>query len=164
MGRNPKLTIVNKKHFTKEEKQAREEKEKLLIKNNRIDKIKPPLWLCSKGKKIFKEISKELIELKIINNLDVNALSMYCDYLVKIIEINKEIEQEGETIEYTNKFGATNIIENSKLKIKNKYFEIINKLSRELGLTPSSRSSFTCAPIIENEKNNIKKLFNRLDV
>ena len=143
VGRNPKLTLVNKKHFTKEEKRIREQKENELIINSRRDKIVPPSWLCKKAKELFIEISDELIKMKIISNLDVNALSLYCDYYIKLIEIKKQIKKESELIEYTNKSGVTNLVENPKLKIKNKYFEIVNKLSKELCLTPSSRSNFT---------------------
>ena len=45
MGRPPKLTLVNKKHLTKDEKRIREQKENDLLRNNRVDKIIPPPWL-----------------------------------------------------------------------------------------------------------------------
>ena len=35
MGRNPKLTLVNKKHLTKDEKLLREEKENKLFKDTK---------------------------------------------------------------------------------------------------------------------------------
>ena len=143
MGRNPKLTLVNKKHLTKDEKRIREEKENKLFKDNRIDKIVPPSWLCKKAKHLFKEIAAELIEKNMLSNLDLNCLSLYCDYYIKFLDINKKIKSEGELIEYTNKAGATNLVENPSLKIKNKYFEIVNKLSKELGLTPTARTRFT---------------------
>ena len=143
MGRNPKLTLVNKKHLTKDEKLLREEKENKLFKDNRVDKIVPPSWLCKKSKDLFKEISDELIKRDMLSNLDLNCLSLYCDYYIKLLDINKKIKSEGELVEYTNKAGATNLVENPKLKIKNKYFEIVNKLSKELGLTPTARTRFT---------------------
>ena len=56
MGRNPKLTLVNKKHLTKDEKLLREEKENKLFKDNRVDKIVPPSWLCKKAKIYLKKL------------------------------------------------------------------------------------------------------------
>ena len=143
VGRNPKLTLVNKKHLTKDEKRIREEKENKLFKDNRVDKIVPPSWLCKKAKDLFKEIAAELIEKNMLSNLDLNCLSLYCDYYIKFLDINKKIKSGEELIEYTNKAGATNLVENPSLKIKNKYFEIVNKLSKELGLTPTARTRFT---------------------
>lgn len=157
MGRPPKLTLVNKKHFTKEEKRIRENKENILFKNSRIDKIIPPSWLCKKAKDLFKEISDELIEMKVLNNLDVNSLALYCDYYIKFLDINKKIKNEGELIEYTNKAGATNLVENPKLKIKNKYFEVVNKLSKEFGLTPMARLRLTVHD--GDKEENIKNFY-----
>lgn len=158
MGRNPKLTLVNKKHLTKEEKRIREEKENKLFKNNTIDKIVPPSWLCKKAKDLFREISTELMKRDMLTNLDLNCLSLYCDYYIKLLELNKKIKSEGELVEYTNKSGATNLVENPKIKIKNKYFEIVNKLSKELCLTPSSRSNFTTMKV-EDKESELKNFY-----
>lgn len=143
MGRPPKLTLVNKKHFTKDELNKRQKREEQLINNNRVDKIKAPSWLSQKAKNLFNDLSEDLISRNILDNLDTYSLSLYCHYYIKFLEVEKELKKEGETIEYTNKQGFTNIIENPKLKIKNKYFEIINKLSKDLGLTPMARLRLT---------------------
>ena len=156
MGRPPKLTLVNKKHLTKDEKRIREQKENDLLRNNRVDKIIPPPWLCKKARELFLEISEELISKNMISNLDLNCLSVYCDYYIKFLSLDKKIKSEGELVEYTNKAGATNLIENPRLKLKNKYLEIINKLAKELGLTPSSRVKFTVINV-NSEKSNTQK-------
>ena len=88
----------------------------------------------------------------------MNCLSLYCDYYIKFLDINKKIKSEGELIEYINKAGATNLVENPKIKIKNKYFEIVNKLSKELCLTPSSRSNFTTMKV-EDKESELKNFY-----
>lgn len=157
MGRPPKLTLVNKKHLTKNEIRKRKEKEDKLLKSNKIDKIKPPSWLSAKAKTLFNDLSEDLIELNVLNNLDINSLALYCHHYIKFLELEKEIKKEGETIEYTNREGFTNVVENPKLKIKNKYFEILNKLSKEFGLSPLSRLRLT---VHSNEKESEIHNFN----
>lgn len=157
MGRPPKLTLVNKKHLTKDEIRKRKEKEDKLLKSNKIDKIKPPSWLSAKAKTLFSDLSEDLINLNVLNNLDVNSLALYCHHYIKFLELEKEIKKEGETIEYTNREGFTNVVENPKLKIKNKYFEILNKLSKEFGLSPLSRLRLT---VNSNEKESEIHNFN----
>ena len=61
MGRSPKLTLVNKKHLTKNEIRKRKEKEDKLLKSNKIDKIKSPSWLSAKAKTLFNDLSEDLI-------------------------------------------------------------------------------------------------------
>ncbi len=157
MGRPPKLTLVNKKHLTKNEIRKRKEREDKLLKSNKIDKIKPPSWLSQKAKTLFNDLSEDLIDLNVLNNLDINSLALYCHHYTKFLELEKEIKKEGETIEYTNREGFTNIIENPKLKIKNKYFEILNKLSKEFGLTPMARLRLTVHD--GNKEDDIKNFY-----
>ena len=92
-----------------------------------------------------------------LNNLDINSLALYCHHYIKFLELEKEIKKEGETIKYTNREGFTNVVENPKLKIKNKYFEILNKLSKEFGLTPMARLRLTVHD--GNKEDDIKNFY-----
>ncbi|WP_454053960.1 P27 family phage terminase small subunit [Clostridium sp. Marseille-Q7071] len=69
-------------------------------------------------------------------NLDLNNLGAYCNAYSSYIEITNEIKRTAtKFIEYTNKVGATNIIENPLIKIQMKYSDEMRKYSSLLGLT-----------------------------
>ena len=65
------LVVMNgKKHLTKAEIEARKNAE--VVAPN--DKVKPPAYLTPEQKKQFRKIAKELLEIKLISNLDCDAL------------------------------------------------------------------------------------------
>ena len=43
------------------------------------DKVKPPKWLSAPAKKEFRRLAKELLEDKIMTNVYVDVLALYCD-------------------------------------------------------------------------------------
>lgn len=65
------LQAKGKKHLTKAEIALREAQEL----HPDADKVAPPAWLTKQQKKRFKELAAQLIELKIMTNLDCEALA-----------------------------------------------------------------------------------------
>ncbi|OOM72507.1 hypothetical protein CLPUN_47000 [Clostridium puniceum] len=61
------------KHLTHEERKARQEQENKL--KGKADKLKPPTYLNSHQKKIFKYIVSELESSGILGNLDIYILT-----------------------------------------------------------------------------------------
>lgn len=69
----------------------------------------------------MEKISWTIQNLSVISNLDLNNLGAYCNAYSSYIEATKELKGQLLTIEYTNKGGATNVIENPLIKIQLKY-------------------------------------------
>lgn len=146
MGANkPKLTIVNKKHLSTATRKTRAENEKRLYENAPSEEAqKPPAWLSKEAKKIYKELSKKQYEINLISDLDRDALALYCDAYDKVRRLNVDINKEGMILED----GKVN----PKINIRQKYLNDVLTLSKEFGLTPSSRLRFTLA------QNNLKAI------
>ena len=155
------LAKGNPNRLTKAEIKARQEAEESFKPG--IDKIELPTWLDKEGKKEWKRIAKDLEELNILTNVDITALGMYCDAYSKYQLATKKINEEGMFIEYTNKAGATNIIEHPAVKAQVKYADLIKKLCSEFGLTPSARAKITLPKLEENKEETLEdKLFGGL--
>lgn len=159
MGRGRKVVplAVNKSNLTKAEIEARQKAEAKL--QPKKDKIKIPSWLDREGKKEWRRVSKELEELDLLTNIDTTALAIYCDAYSKLLQANKEIEDKGMFVEYTNKAGATNIIENPAIRTANKYIDVIRKMCGEFGLTPSARCKLTLPRQEEKEETPFDRMF-----
>ncbi|MED0676976.1 phage terminase small subunit P27 family [Aneurinibacillus thermoaerophilus] len=143
MGRKAKpihlhLLEGNKNRLTKKEIEKRVEAEKKI--QPKKDNVKPPAWLDAIAKKEFKRIAKELAELDLVTNVDVNALAAYCDAYSDYVKCTKIIQEEGFMVEYTNKAAETNKVPHPLLTKKKQLHEQMKALATEFGLTPSSRA------------------------
>lgn len=151
----------NPNRLTKAEIEARQQAEEQFKPNT--DNIKPPIWLDAVGKKEWNRVAKELEELNILTNVDIAALGMYCDAYSKYQLATEKINKEGMFIEYTNKAGATNMIEHPAVKAQVKYADLIKKLCSEFGLTPSARAKITLPRQHEEKEETLEdKLFGGL--
>lgn len=128
----------NKAHLTKEEIRLRKKQEEQL-KSLRTDKIKPPTWLGKDAKKVFKKIVLELDVIGLLCNVDIYALAVLADAIEKYIMCVMSLHGEDLTVEYTNKAGFANYIENPIIKTQLKYAELIRKYSSDFGLSPVAR-------------------------
>ena len=82
------LVVMNgPKHLTKAEIEA--------LKNAEVvapnDKVKPPSYLTPEQKKKFRKIAKELLEIKLIANVDCDALARLLIAQDQYIEITQQI-------------------------------------------------------------------------
>lgn len=139
MARPKKMLDTIDGHLTKEQIAERELQEQL-IKTGSEQLEKTPSWLRDKiAKNEWKRLVEQFKEVGIISNLDLNNLGAYCNAYSTYIEATKEMNKQSLTIEYTNKGGATNVIENPLIKIQLKYSDEMRKYSSLLGLTIDSR-------------------------
>lgn len=160
MGRKAKpvdvILLHGKKHLTKEEIKARKEAEnRLKVKKN---KVKPPAWLDDVAKKEFKRLAKELLEIDLVTNIDVDMLAAYCDAYSQYIECTKIIKQEGLMVEYTNKAAETNKVPHPLLTKKRQLFDQMKAIALEFGFTPSARAKLAL-PKEEPKEDPIQKMF-----
>ena len=83
------VVIKRKKHLTKAEIEARKNAE--VVAPN--DKVKPPTYLTPKQKNKFRKLSKELLEIKLIANVDYDALARLLIAQDQYIEITEKIRE-----------------------------------------------------------------------
>lgn len=139
MALAPKPAELMSKHLSKEEINKRREAENKLKGNN--DLIKPPSFLSSKQKRIFNFISKELVNVNILNNLDITLLEVCSIAIDRIREIESKINKNPDLLS-DNKF----------ISIKNKYTQEFFKCMQELGLSPSARARLALLNIEKEDK------------
>ena len=84
------LVVMNgRKHLTKAEIEARKNSE-VTAPN---DKVKPPAYLTPQQKKVFRKLSKELLEIKLIANVDCDALARLLIAQEQFIEVTRKIAE-----------------------------------------------------------------------
>lgn len=89
-GQRQPISLVEmkgKKHLTKAEIEARKNSE--VVAPN--DKVKPPSYLTQDQKKRFRKLAKELLEIKLIANVDCDALARLLIAQEQYIEITEQI-------------------------------------------------------------------------
>ena len=139
MALAPKTVDLISGHLTKEEINKRREAENKLKGNN--DLIKPPSYLSSKQKRIFNFISKELVNVNILNNLDITLLEVCSVAIDRIRDIESKINKNPDLI-----------LNNKLITIKTKYTQQFFKCMQELGLSPSSRARLALLNIQKEDK------------
>lgn len=83
------VVAKGKKHLTKAEIEARKKEEVVAP----SDKVKPPAYLTPELKKKFRRLSKELIEIKLIANVDCDALARLLIAQEQYIEVTTKIRE-----------------------------------------------------------------------
>lgn len=83
------VVIKGKKHLTKAEIEARKNAE-VTAPN---DKVRPPAYLTPEQKKKFRKLAKELLAIKLIANVDCDALARLLIAQEQFIEITEEIQR-----------------------------------------------------------------------
>lgn len=163
--REPTDLVVYKgrKHLTKAEIEERKSKE-IQAPN---DKIKAPNYLSKSEKKEFNKISKELIRIGIMSNLDIDSLAFFIKTRTEYLRITKEVEIRGPTreIEVEDKDPEGNVISTKKVEVINgdyerllkmqlKVLKVCRKIAADLGLSIASRCKLVVPTSKEEQKEN----------
>ena len=161
------VILKGRKHLTKAEIKNRKSNE--VIAN--CDKVKAPLYLEKNEKKEFNKIAKELIEIGIMSNLDVDSLSFFIKTRKEYLKITKEVDARGpiKIVKGLERDDDGNIIDEREeiildedyerlLKMQIRVLETCRKCAGDLGLSISSR----CKLVVpqepeEDEENNFSK-------
>lgn len=124
IARPCKSIDTTSKNWTKEEYEQRKQAEESLKGAN--DKIKPPSYLNSNAKKIFKYIVSELQASGILCNLDIFVLTNCSIAIDRIQEAEKLLNE--------------NPLNKDALKLKESYMKDLFRYTNELSLSPASRA------------------------
>lgn len=156
MARPKKMLNTQEGHLTKKQQEEKKLQEEI-IKIGIEQLSKPPKWLRDNvAKKEWKRLVEQFKLLSIISNLDLNNLGAYCNAYSSYLEATQELKGQPLTIEYTNKGGATNIIENPLIKIQLKYSDEMKRYSSLLGLTIDSRLKMATIKLTETKKDIVE--------
>lgn len=149
MGGRPRQPISlieakGKKHLTKEEIAERKATE---VKAPN-DKIRAPSYLDKDLKKEFNKIAKELKEIDIISNLDIDALARFIIARKLYIEITQQLVE-----------NPSLLLDKDTVGIQDKFFKQCRSAASDLGLTISSRCKLVVPKKEEKPKNKFEKFF-----
>ena len=146
------IAAKGRKHLTIEEYTERKQSEVTAP----ADDVKPPAFLLKKEREKFEELAKQLIELKIMSNLDCDVLARYIRAETEYIKVTKQLQKikflpdkksmVTEDAQLADQYAQYNYLS----KIQNRLMKACNENARELGLTISSR----CKLVIPKEKDD----------
>ena len=106
-----------------------------------------PSHLNKEAKKEWKRISKDLVQLGLLSNIDRAALAGYCQAWGRWLESETLLREHGTLIKSPSGF----LMQSPILAIANKALEQMRQYLNELGLSPASRSRVTAAPRNEED-------------
>lgn len=153
-GQRQPLKLIQakgKKHLTKAEIAEREETEVVAP----SDDVKAPDYLSGTLKKQFNYYAKQLMDLEIMSNLDVEALVRYLESYQLYREITDKLQDTPVTIEREvyekGKFVidvSINEVHKELHKLRKNYASECKAFANDLGLTISSR----CKLVVPKKK------------
>ncbi|VTZ90392.1 phage terminase small subunit P27 family [Limosilactobacillus mucosae] len=96
------------------------------------ENMKPPFGISAGAEKEFKRIVKLFKPTQLFNEADVAELAMYCDLLMEYKACNTRLKKHGR-----EKDGKPS----PDIRLKMQLSQQIDRLARNLGLTPTARAS-----------------------
>lgn len=146
------IAAKGRKHLTVKEYTERKDSEV----SAPADKIEPPSFLSKKEREKFRELAGQLVELKIMTNLDCDVLARYIRAETEYVKVSKQLQaikflpdrksMDTEDAQLGEQYAKYNYLS----KIQNRMMKACNENARELGLTISSR----CKLVIPKEKDD----------
>lgn len=130
-----------KTHLTKAQIEERRDAESRIQPNT--DKIKCPDWLDGVAKREWHRVVGELLVLKLVTNLDVTALAMYCDAYSKYRAASELVRKEGAVITFKNALGATNKVKHPATEVMKQMAALAKSFGAEFGLSFAARVRLT---------------------
>ena len=116
------VVLKGKKHLTKAEIEARKNAE-VTAPN---DKVKPPAYLSPELKKKFRKLAKELLEIKLIANVDCDALARFLIAQDKYLEVTKKLKEIPLTVTIPVYTGQENPETGKKEQVVTGEREVVN--------------------------------------
>jgi P27 family predicted phage terminase small subunit len=147
----------NKGKYSKKQLEERLERENSI--KPKTDNIKPPSWLSPFAKKFFKKRARELLEVDLMTNVDVEALARLAHAYDMYVRCSQEVENEGLMVEYTNKAAETNKVPHPLLTKMKAFDDQMKYLESQFGLTPAARAKLAIHKEPEKEKTEEEVLF-----
>lgn len=146
------IVAKGKKHLTKEEIESRKATEIRAPSDN----VAAPSVLTKKQKAEFKEIADQLIDIKIMTNLDVDALARFIISRDMYDKVTRKVRTSAvlSDIEKLDRLS----------RVQDRYFRACRAASSDLGLSISSRCKLVLPdpkPIVAVKENKFLKFEKR---
>jgi len=173
MGRRAKpveLHVLggNRSHLTKAAERKRREAEEAI--RPPADNIKCPAWLGRAGKSEWKRVIQSLKNSKLMTNVDVASLAVYCDAVDKFAEASKAVTKQGVTLRIgierrmmdngdIVEINSGRVVQNPNCLVATKYAQVIARYARQFGLDPSARAGLAIPKAEDKPKDHFEELF-----
>lgn len=145
IARSPKPIALQTRKISKEEKERRQEAEdKLKGNDDRVYKL--PEGMNPLVAKIYVVIVEELKHAKVLNNLDIDLISITADSIYRLGVARKNLDEHGEVLADFN----GKMFKSPWVQITKDYQAIFHAGVRELGLSPSSRAKLAMYQVEAN--------------
>lgn len=138
MSRNRKPIAMQKGNLTVLQQVNRQsEEQSITVGREHLDTA--PSWLIDEvAENEFYRIVKELNEINVIGNLDLNNLGCYCNAYSMYLKTTKELAKQKMILKRETAYGTISV-ENPLINIQKKYAEEMRKFASTCGLTIDSR-------------------------
>lgn len=136
------LEMKGKKHLTEKEKQQRKSQE-VKAKN---DKVRAPTYLSKPQKREFNKLAKQLLDIDIMSNLDVDSLARYIIAQDAYNQINQMFNEKPKLL-----------LDKDATFVRDTYFKQCRQLASDLGLNISSRCKIVLPTQPEQPQNKFSK-------
>lgn len=138
-----------------QQERKRIEEEYVRVGNNQLKT--PPKWLINDiAKKEFKRIVKELKEINIVGNLDLNNLGAYCNAFANYISVTEDLSEQPYYIERQTRSGII-MVRNPLIDIQTNYAAEMRKFASLCGMTIDSRLKAATTKISKTQDEIHKK-------
>lgn len=106
----------------------------------KLTDVKPPSWLDTMAKKIFKSKAEQLIALNVLTVLDIDMLALYAQSYSLVVEALQKIKEEGKfNTLYNDEGQIIGFVENPYMKVYRDNFDKVQKLAGHFGFSPATR-------------------------
>jgi P27 family predicted phage terminase small subunit len=118
----------------------------------RLTDAKPPAWLDTTAKKIFRSKAEQLIALNVLTVLDIDLLALYAQSYSLIVEALGKIKEEGKfNTLYNDEGQIIGFVENPYMKVYRDNFDKVQKLAGHFGFSPATRKGIIS--VIDKKEN-----------
>lgn len=122
---------------------------------------KCPAWLSKDAKKEWKRVAPELERLGLLTQLDMVALSGYCESWAQYKKAIEFIHDHDDVYPITDAEGNIKYLQQvPQVSMANKAIANVRALCSEFGLTPSARGRIQ-VPGKEDQVDEMEKMFNK---
>lgn len=155
MGRNPLPERVKENRGTARKSRRRE----TLPGVPTLVDVAIPEHLTGDAKKIYELKVRQCFATGILEEIDVDILSLYAWEMAELIRLSKELRKEGYIQEVETKFGVEKKV-NPKEKVVARKITIVNSLGSQFGWSPVSRMRLQAIAKGEDKKDDFNELLN----
>lgn len=141
-------------HWTKQEVESRKKAAEKLTRKEPVA-LKKPAWLSKEAKEVWDKTLNDLKGFDILDNIDAEALAVYCDAVARYAEITKKLQG----VEYVQTTAHGGIKVNPLVSAQRNYAVTMMQYADKLGITPDGRARLA-RKMAQKEVNPNDDLFN----